>query len=93
MNLRDLSPFKTNTVCFEEFVESRQHVADIGAAIRDEGMEGQAGHVYLDAFYILDDTCNEYDGDYLLVIENYSAAGNDLRPLERQLHDWYCNNF
>lgn len=86
---------------FKEFVESRRHVDDIGAAIDMPEIfdSPAAGFVYADNFYI-HDPCEATGGEYFTEIENDSPVG-PLHKIERLLYkfaaeqspDWVDHDF
>lgn len=72
---------------FKEFVASRRHVDDIGAALGQPEMFGSVcpGYIYDDAFYIHDPDDGRGCGDYWTEIENTLAEGS-LHEVERRLY-------
>lgn len=71
---------------FEKFVESRTHVADIGAAIGIELDEQRSGLLYADFFFIYDPS-EDSNGKYSVELENGTYSG-ELSDLEKLLYDF-----
>ena len=70
---------------FEQFQQSKRHVADVNDAVGMASDEPASGFVYRDDLHIFD---MPEAGQFLLVIGNQQKVSVDLADLERDLYEY-----
>lgn len=80
---------------FEQFQATKQHASDFGAVLKDAGLIGLAGFLYVGELYIGDTNvwpgCAHKEGRYYLLIDRSEYVSNDLEQLERLLYKFACD--
>ena len=76
---------------FKKWQETRQFAPDLAKALPNtEPEEPTSALIYEHDLYI--ELTNQKDAQYMLTIENWSEATNDLESLERKLYEWALRN-
>jgi hypothetical protein len=78
---------------FKEFQATGVDCADLGAALQDESLKGQAGRVYLDSLFLEDTTGWPADNAskvsrWYTVIGRSEYTSDDIGQIERVLYDF-----